>query len=45
VTGCVRGINTLFKRWNEEEEVGRRCVVDSVVDVGGVILVVGGGCE
>ena len=25
-------------RWNEEEEVGRRCVVDGVVIVGVVVL-------
>jgi hypothetical protein len=31
-------------RWNEEEVVGRRGVVDGVVVVGVVVLVVGGGC-
>jgi hypothetical protein len=31
-------------RWNEEKEVGRRCVVDGVVVVGVVVLAIGGDC-
>ena len=31
-------------RWNEEEVVGRRGVVDGVGVVGVIVLVVGGGC-